>query len=307
MIHAVHDISLKLAVGESLALVGESGCGKSQTALAIMGLLDSHGYISGKILFHERDLLKTSPIQFNQIRGSKIAIVFQDPMTSLNPYLKISTQMTEVLIQHQNCDYRRALQLSIDMLDAVRIPDANSRIHHYPQQFSGGMRQRVMIAMALLAKPELLIADEPTTALDVTVQAQIIELLKELQRTFNMALILITHDLGVVAGISDRVAVLYAGRIVELANTGELFNQPQHPYTQGLLQSVPRMNDLTSRRLPAIPGYPPDPAQPVKGCSFLPRCSYHTDNCQASIPILQTMDGSPTHESACPVRCHQRL
>lgn len=272
-----------------------------------MGLLDRHSQITGKILFQGRDLLQISQKQFNQIRGRKIALVFQDPMTSLNPYLKISTQMTEVLIQHQGCDYRTALQSSIDMLDAVRIADSKSRIHQYPQQFSGGMRQRVMIAMSLLAKPELLIADEPTTALDVTVQAQIIELLKELQQTLNMALILITHDLGVVAGISDRVAVLYAGRIVELASTGDLFNQPQHPYTQGLLQSVPRMTDMSSSRLHAIPGQPPDPSQPFQGCSFFPRCNYHTDDCLESVPVLLKTSVSRTHESACPVSFHPAI
>lgn len=301
LVTVVDDINLSLAAGESLALVGESGCGKSQSMLAVMGLLGKNSMTEGKILFEGKDLRQASERQLNRIRGNKIAIVFQDPMTSLNPYLRISTQMTEVLIQHQGCDYRTALQASIKLLDAVKIADSKNRIHQHPHQFSGGMRQRVMIAMALLAKPELLIADEPTTALDVTVQAQILELLKSLQQEFNTGLILITHDLGVVAGTCERVAVLYAGRIVEFAGVSELFTHPQHPYTQGLLKSIPRLDSPRTDRLQTIPGHPPDPAQPREGCAFYPRCHLSIDHhCLQQPPILETTFND-THTVACPL------
>lgn len=285
-IKAVNGISLSLNSGEALGIVGESGSGKSQLVLGLMGLLAQNGKTSGSVKFNEKELTNLSQNEFNKIRGDKISMIFQDPMTSLNPYLRISTQMTEVLMLHKNMGYTEAKNKCIKMLDMVKIPDAKNRIDMYPHEFSGGMRQRVMIAMSLLCKPDLLIADEPTTALDVTVQAQIVTLLRELKKDLGTAIIIITHDLGVVAGICDNVMVMYAGRTMEYGPVNHIFYTPQHPYTQGLLRSIPRLNDETYGDLPTIPGNPPSLLHLPKGCPFQERCEYAKEQCTSKAPPL---------------------
>ncbi|WP_295043979.1 ATP-binding cassette domain-containing protein, partial [uncultured Paracoccus sp.] len=241
-VQAVNSVSLSVDPGETLGIVGESGSGKSQLAFAVMGLLARNGQASGRVVLDGQDILNAAPRVINRVRAEKVAMIFQDPMTSLNPYMRVADQMAEVLVLHKGLSKRAAVAESVRMLDAVRIPDAKGRVRLYPHEFSGGMRQRVMIAMALLCRPKLLIADEPTTALDVTVQAQIMTLLADLQRDFGMAMILITHDLGVVAGACERVAVMYGGRIRELGPVGPVFADPAHPYTQGLLAAIPRID-----------------------------------------------------------------
>ena len=238
---------------------------------------------TGSVKFQGEEILNLSNKQLNKIRAEKIAMIFQDPMTSLNPYVRVSDQMTEVLVHHQGLSKSDALKQSISMLDAVRIPDASNRIRMYPHEFSGGMRQRVMIAMSLLCRPKLLIADEPTTALDVTVQAQIMQLLADLQKEFGMSIILITHDLGVVAGNSDDMLVMYGGEIMEIGKTESLYSKPTHPYTQGLMSAVPRLND-SEERLITIPGNPPNMMKPPEGCPFSPRCNYSNDKCSNVSP-----------------------
>ncbi|SFA61165.1 oligopeptide transport system ATP-binding protein [Paracoccus halophilus] len=282
---AVNHVSLRVDPGETLGVVGESGSGKSQLSFAIMGLLARNGRASGSVRFDGQEILNAPPRLLNRIRAEKIAMIFQDPMTSLNPYMRVADQMAEVLTLHKGMSRREAVAESVRMLDAVRIPDAKGRVRLYPHEFSGGMRQRVMIAMALLCRPQLLIADEPTTALDVTVQAQIMRLLADLQREFGMAMILITHDLGVVAGSCERVAVMYGGRIRESGPVGPLFHDPAHPYTQGLLAAIPRI-DHDDEELAAIPGAPPNMTRPPPGCAFEPRCPYRRDECAASDPAL---------------------
>ncbi|MCF6765289.1 ATP-binding cassette domain-containing protein [Thiotrichales bacterium 19S3-7] len=299
LISAVNAINFQLNEGETLGIVGESGSGKSQTVLAIMGLLANNAKVSGSILFNDKQLLNLSTKALNLIRGNEIAMIFQDPMSSLNPYLKIESQLTEVLQLHKGLSKKDAYQQAIHMLDAVHIPDAKNRIKLYPHEFSGGMRQRVMIAMALLCKPKLLIADEPTTALDVTVQAQILQLLRQLQKEFSMASIFITHDIGVVAGICDRVMVMYAGSPVESADVDELFQSHRHPYTEGLMKATPRV-DIVQKQLHAIVGEPPDSSNLAKGCPFAPRCDYVNDVCISEKPKLQTI--KTNHQSACFVR-----
>ena len=284
---AVSDLSLSMERGETLGIVGESGSGKSQLVLSIMGLLAANGSASGSIFFQEQDLLNLSKAELNKIRGDRISMIFQDPMTCLNGYLTIGRQMTEVLTHHKGMSHRDAKRRSIEMLDAVHIPDAAKRMKDYPHEFSGGMRQRVMIAMALLCEPDLLIADEPTTALDVTVQAQIISLLNELKSDMDMGIILITHDLGVIAGIADNVAVMYAGRVSEYGPAASLFRDPQHPYTLGLLQSVPRMDTTTSTALHAIPGNPPNLQHLPTGCAFSDRCEFVRQQCHEQRPLLE--------------------
>ena len=256
-VHAVNDLSLSINRGETLGIVGESGSGKSQTAFSIMGLLAPNGRTAGSVRFDGQEILGAKPKVLNKLRAERIAMIFQDPMTSLNPYMRIADQMTEVLTLHHGMSKRAALAESVRMLDAVKIPAAKERIRLFPHEFSGGMRQRVMIAMSLLCKPDLLIADEPTTALDVTVQAQIMDLLGDLQKDFGMATILITHDLGVVAGFCERVLVMYGGRVMEQGPTEPLFAQPTHPYTRGLLAAVPRVDDQDAT-MKAIPGNPPN-------------------------------------------------
>ena len=278
-VQAVKDLSFELEKGGSLAIVGESGSGKSQTAFSIMGLLAENGRSSGRVLIEGKDILNLPTSELNTYRAEKMAMIFQDPMTSLNPYLRVSEQMVEVLVHHRGMSKREARSRAIAMLDAVRIPEAKNRVHMYPHEFSGGMRQRVMIAMALLCEPELLIADEPTTALDVTVQDQIMSLLGELQKEFQMSLVLITHDLGVVAQSCEKVLVLYGGQMMEYDDIKPLFASPSHPYTQALLSAIPRL-DQRNEALNAIPGDPPNMMNMPKGCPFSPRCEYVVDHCR---------------------------
>lgn len=286
---AVNNISFSVKAGECLGVVGESGSGKTQAFMTIMGLLAKNGKASGKALFNGHQLIGLQSAELNKYRGVEFSMIFQDPMTSLNPYLRISRQMTEVLMEHRNLSETDATKKSIDMLDLVGIPEAKKRFRMYPHEFSGGMRQRVMIAMALLCEPKLLIADEPTTALDVTVQAQILELITQLGRDLNMSTVLITHDLGVIAGLSDRVVVMYGGRIVEEAPVRDLFNNPQHPYSKGLLESMPRIDGREDRDLYTIPGQPPNLQALPAGCSFVPRCEYAMETCQKEVPKLRSI------------------
>ena len=304
-VNAVNNVNFSVDEGKILAIVGESGSGKSQTVFAMTGLLDHNGSATGSVKFQGEEILNLSNKQLNKIRAEKIAMIFQDPMTSLNPYVRVSDQMTEVLVHHQGLSKSDALKQSISMLDAVRIPDASNRIRMYPHEFSGGMRQRVMIAMSLLCRPKLLIADEPTTALDVTVQAQIMQLLADLQKDFGMSIILITHDLGVVAGNSDDMLVMYGGEIMEIGKTESLYSKPTHPYTQGLMSAVPRLND-SEERLITIPGNPPNMMKPPKGCPFSPRCNYSNDKCTNVSPILSCVDKSG-HYRACHVEVERIL
>ncbi|MDT8989884.1 ATP-binding cassette domain-containing protein [Curvibacter sp. APW13] len=285
-VFAVNGLNFSLDKGQTLGIVGESGSGKSQSVLAMMGLLAKNGKATGQVLYQGRDLLTLSAAELNRIRGNRMAMIFQDPMTSLNPYLTVERQMTEVLQFHKGMDRRSARLQAIRLLEAVKIPEAARRVDMYPHEFSGGMRQRVMIAMALLCEPEVLVADEPTTALDVTVQAQILALLRELQRDFGTAIVMITHDLGVVAGLCDEVLVLYGGRVMEQGDANHIFHHPSHPYTQGLLRAIPRM-DGQHEHLLAIPGTPPNMARPPKGCPFAPRCAYAQDACAQTPPTLQ--------------------
>jgi oligopeptide transport system ATP-binding protein len=279
-LRAVNGLSLEIGAGEALGVVGESGSGKSQTAMAIMGLLARNATVRGRIRFDGQDLLGLKPAQMNRIRGAQIGMVFQDPMTSLNPYLSIGTQMAEVLVQHRGMNQVAGLAESARMLEAVRIPDATRRLSQYPHELSGGMRQRVMIAMTLLCRPRLLIADEPTTALDVTVQAQILELLGELRREFGVAVMLITHDLGIVGELCERTLVMYAGQLMESGPTGQLLSRPGHPYTRGLLDSRPALDSPLDVPLQAIPGAPPDLLQLPAGCPFQARCPQAFEACR---------------------------
>jgi oligopeptide transport system ATP-binding protein len=295
---AVDDISFSIERGETLGIVGESGSGKSVTCYSLMGLIPQPpGKIeSGTAMFDGVDLLHATPAQARAVRGKRVSMIFQDPMTSLNPYMRVSEQLIEPLLIHEKISRRDALQRGLDMLNAVGINDAEKRIHYYPHEFSGGMRQRVMIAMALITKPELLIADEPTTALDVTVQAQILELIKKMQRELHMAVIFITHDLGVVSGLCDRVQVMYAGRIVETADTRTLFYSPRHPYTRGLQRSIPALQPKGAD-LYTIKGLPPDLSKPLPGCPFAPRCEFAVERCRQQTPAL--LEEKPAHLHAC--------
>jgi len=286
-VRAVNSVSFEVAAGETLAIMGESGSGKSVTALSILRLIPEPGRIeNGRILFEGRDLLALDEAGIRAVRGNRIAMIFQEPMSSLNPVLTIGRQVAEPLRLHRRLKRREALDQAVDLLRSVAIPDAEKRLGDYPHQFSGGMRQRAMIAMALACHPRLLIADEPTTALDVTVQAQILELLKERTRETDSALILITHDLGVVARYADRVAVMYGGRIVESGPAGALYADPRHPYTQGLLRSVPRLEGDTGGRLASIEGQPPDLSALPVGCAFEPRCPNAHERCLEAPPPL---------------------
>jgi oligopeptide transport system ATP-binding protein len=284
-VNAVNGLSFSVRPGQTLGIVGESGSGKSQSMLALMGLLAANGRATGSATYRGEDLLQMKPKRLNEIRGDRIAMIFQDPMTSLNPYLTVERQMTEVLEFHKGLTRRSALSLAINTLEQVRIADAARRIRMYPHEFSGGMRQRIMIAMALLCQPDLLIADEPTTALDVTVQAQTMTLLRDLQKEFGTAIILITHDLGVVAGLCDDVMVLYGGRVMEQGSAESVFYRPTHPYTIGLLGAVPRL-DHAGDTLTAIPGTPPNMMRMPQGCPFSERCAFATDQCRTDRPPL---------------------
>ncbi len=291
IVYAVNGVSFDVRPGETLGLVGESGCGKSVTALATMGILPRAGRIpSGSIRFDGRDLLGVSEHAWRRLRGKEIAMIFQDPMTSLNPVLTIGKQLREVIEEHLDLDRGEAVKRAGDMLEQVGIPAARQRLKDYPHQFSGGMRQRVMIAMALACEPKLIIADEPTTALDVTIQAQILDLLRTLVSERDTALILITHDLGVVAGMCERVNVMYAGMFMETGSASRLFAQPRHPYTLGLLQSVPRLDAGRRQELQPIPGAPRNMLSEPVSCPFAPRCTRRTDVCDQQLPALEPLD-----------------
>ncbi|MEO6014037.1 MAG: ABC transporter ATP-binding protein [Devosia sp.] len=295
-VRAVREMNFNLRAGETLAVVGESGSGKSQAFLSIMGLLSRNGRATGRAMMGETNLLGLEPARLDKIRGKDIAMIFQDPMTSLNPSLKIRTQLSEVLVKHRGFERDKADRTSVEMLERVGIPEPAKRANAYPHELSGGMRQRVMIAMALLCQPKILIADEPTTALDVTVQAQMLELFKTLTDDFGTSLVLITHDLGVVAGIADRMMVMYAGRAVEKGTVDELFYDPRHPYTLGLLTSTPHVEER-ARRLNPITGSPPNIEHLPSGCSFHPRCAFRFEQCFAQRPELREV--APGREKAC--------
>ena len=290
-VQAVTDVTLQVEAGECLGLVGESGSGKSQTFMAAMGLLADNGTSSGQIRLDGTDLLSADEAKLNTLRGERIAMIFQDPMTSLTPHMRIGRQLAEVLIEHKNVSKEEARARALEMLKRVHIPEPERRLDMYPHELSGGLRQRVMIAMALMCEPAVIIADEPTTALDVTVQAQILDVLMEVKDSLGAAIVLITHDLGVVAGLADRVAVMYGGRIVEQGRVGEIFAQPAHPYTQGLLKCTPRL-DSDTEALVTIPGQPPNLQNLPPGCSFHPRCEYVLERCKAERPHLVETSGS---------------
>jgi oligopeptide transport system ATP-binding protein len=302
VVHAVDGVSFGLSPGETVGLVGESGCGKSVTALSLMRLIPNPPgrIVDGSIVFDGQDVLKMDDDDVRSIRGKKISMIFQDPMTSLNPVLTISRQISEALELHMKMDKGESRKRTLELLELVGIPSAKKRLDDYPHQFSGGMRQRVMIAMALSCNPKLILADEPTTALDVTIQAQILQILKDLSREFRTAFILITHDLGVVAGMTQRIHVMYAGEIVETADTFELFDNPKHPYTWGLLKSIPRLDELRKEKLQPIEGLPPDLIAPPKGCRFEPRCTYRHDKCAQEHPsLIQAVGAKPGHDTRC--------
>jgi peptide/nickel transport system ATP-binding protein/oligopeptide transport system ATP-binding protein len=293
VVPAVDGVDFELKPGETLGIVGESGCGKSVTSISVLGLVPNPPgkIIDGEILFEGRDLVKLSESEMQKIRGNDIAMIFQEPMTSLNPVFTIGRQITEAIMLHQKVDKKGARERCIEMLKLVGIPRAEEALDEYPHQFSGGMRQRAMIAMALSCNPKLLIADEPTTALDVTIQAQIIELMRDLKEKLNTAIMLITHDLGVVAEMADHVIVMYAGRVVEEADVIDLFKDPKHPYTIGLMKSKPTLEGNT-RRLDVIPGAVPNPLSMPPGCAFNPRCPHSMDICREKMPNLINIEGN---------------
>jgi len=299
VVKAVDGVSFYLMPGETLGIVGESGCGKSITALSLMRLIPSPPgkIVDGKITFQGDNVLEMNDDEVRNIRGNRIAMIFQDPMTSLNPVLTVNRQISEAVMLHLGMSKAEARERSVELLKMVGIPNAEERVNQYPHQFSGGMRQRVMIAMALSCNPDLIIADEPTTALDVTIQAQILELLKKIQKDRGTGLIMITHDLGVVAGMTDRVNVMYAGHIVETGSTDEVFANPRHPYTLGLLNSIPRLDEEGKGRLKPIRGLPPDLIDLPNMCPFAPRCDYAEEQCFQQNPQLREV--APGHEIAC--------
>ncbi|WP_050423412.1 ABC transporter ATP-binding protein [Bradyrhizobium tropiciagri] len=297
-LRAVDHVDLAVGAGRTLGIVGESGCGKTMLSRAVLQLLPKKARLSGRVMFDGQDLTTLSAEKLRKLRGRSLAVVFQDPMTSLNPVLTIGTQLIETIQEHLELDLAEARQRSIELLAAVGIPAPEQRLAQYPHQLSGGMRQRVAIAVALSCEPKLLIADEPTTALDVTIQAQILDLLAREQQRRHMAMIIITHDLGVVAGRTDEVAVMYAGRVVERAPTPALFKQMRMPYTEALLAALPKLDVAPHTPLPAISGRPPDPTRPLKGCSFSPRCRYSAGRCAFEKPQLCSAE-TPEHLYAC--------
>ena len=296
-VQAVSEVGFHVDVGECVGIVGESGSGKSQVFMSIMGLLAKNGRASGSVRYRDREILGLPAVELNRFRGSEMTMIFQDPMTSLNPYLRISRQMTEVLIEHKGLSQREARRRCVEVLGRVGIPEADKRLDMYPYELSGGLRQRVMIAMSILCEPELLIADEPTTALDVTIQAQILDLMGDLRRDSNTAIVLITHDLGVVAGLCDRVIVMYGGRIVENAAVRDVFYNPRHPYTLGLLKSSPRLDDERTEDLATIQGQPPNLQDLPPGCAFSDRCPVSEARCLSERPVLRGIGGG--REIAC--------
>ncbi len=296
-VHAVNSVSFDIAEGESVGVVGESGSGKTQIFLSIMGLLAKNGRAGGSVRYRGQEILGLPASDLNKIRGVTMSMIFQDPMTSLNPFLRISKQMNEVLVEHKGMSEDQARARGIELLDRVGIPGAKARYDLYPHEFSGGMRQRVMIAMALLCEPDLLIADEPTTALDVTIQAQILDLMADLKRDFRTSIIMITHDLGVVAGLCDRVMVMYAGRVVEKGAVRDIYYRPQHPYSLGLLSSMPRLDQAGASELSTIPGQPPNLQNLPEGCAYQDRCPYVFDACRSVEPELHVLE--PGREKAC--------
>ncbi|HVB34149.1 MAG TPA: ABC transporter ATP-binding protein [Patescibacteria group bacterium] len=297
VVHAVTEVDLDLCAGEVLAVVGESGSGKSQMLLSMLGLTAPNSRVSGSVRFEGQELLGAPESRLNQVRARKIGYVFQDPMTSLNPYLSIGLQLTEPLLVHKRLGKVAAAAQAIEMLRAVHISDPEERMRQYPHQLSGGMRQRVAIAMALICGPEILIADEPTTALDVTVQAQVLALLREARERLGTAVILVTHDLGVIAELADRVNVMYAGRIVEKGTVDDIFYHCRHPYTEALENSIPELSEAASARLTAIEGNPPDLSDVPAGCAFHPRCPYRLGICDQGVPPLERVSGM--HLKAC--------
>jgi oligopeptide/dipeptide ABC transporter ATP-binding protein len=306
VVKAVDGVSFDLHAGETLGIVGESGCGKSVTALSILRLVQEPGRItSGEILFRGADIVQMHDDEIRDLRGRDIAMIFQDPLSSLNPVLNVGYQIEEAMVAHGKIPRKTAVDRAVDLLKQVRIPAAQSRVHDYPHQFSGGMRQRAMIAMGLANRPSILIADEPTTALDVTVQAQILELLRDLNQQTKTAVMLITHNMGVVAGLCTRVIVMYAGRIVEEGPVSEIFKNPQHPYTWSLLQSIPRLDADRKDRLLSIEGLPPDLIKPPRGCRFNPRCRFKVERSMHEDPPL--MEVGPNHQAACWVTMRRAL
>jgi oligopeptide transport system ATP-binding protein len=299
VVQAVRGVSFYVGEGETLGIVGESGCGKSVSVLSVMRLIPQPPgkIVDGEVIFDGEDLVKVSDDEIRRVRGNKIAMIFQDPMTSLNPVLTIGRQIGEALELHMGMNREEARTRSAELLSMVGIPEAEMRLDDYPHQFSGGMRQRAMIAMSLACNPRLLIADEPTTALDVTIQAQIVDLVKRLRDEIGMAVIWITHDLGVVAGLADRMMVMYAGTVVEEAQVKEAYGDPRHPYTMGLLGSLPRLDVVRSDKLQSIEGLPPDLIDPPPGCPFQPRCAYAIEKCESEIPPLEPV--GPRHRIAC--------
>jgi len=303
-IPAVRGVSLAVAPGECVGVVGESGSGKTQLFMAAMGLLPANAAFDGRVRFEGEDILGADAARLNRIRGARLTMVFQDPMTSLTPHLKIGIQLAEVLVCHAGMSWKEAGGAARRMLERVRVPDPQHRLDQYPHELSGGLRQRVMIGMSLLCNPKLLIADEPTTALDVSVQAQIIDLLRAMREEVGMALVLISHDLSVVAGLAGRILVMYAGRIVESAPSVDLFENARHPYTAALLKCVPSLSGPALARLPTLPGQPPRPQEIEQGCAFAPRCSRAAERCRAERPTLQDAGCAQARGAARQVACH---
>ncbi|EIM73484.1 peptide ABC transporter ATPase [Nitratireductor aquibiodomus RA22] len=301
-VHVVNDVSFSVGRGEAVGIVGESGCGKSQTMLAVLGLLPSSGRISaGTVHFEDQNLASLTTRQMRNLRGKGLALISQDALSALNPTMTIGKQMAEPMVHSDGMSGRAAQNRCIELLDLVGIPGAASRLGAYPHELSGGMRQRVLIAMAVSGNPKVLIADEPTTALDVTIQAQILRLIDRLRRELGMALVIITHDLGVVAGVTDQVAVMYAGRVVEAGSTETIFGEPRHPYTRALLEAIPKLDEPADKRLMPIAGLPPDPRHVLTGCAFHPRCGLVQAACREKIPELEAKDAGADHLIRCSV------